>query len=62
MRCACNRWGPGTTCERPSNTAASKEIQDKLTKMQQERSQQDKMWIIDDEKQKINVNTEVKNK
>jgi hypothetical protein len=51
MRCACNRWGPGTTCERPSNTAASKELQDKLAKMQQERSQQDKMWIKEDEPQ-----------
>jgi hypothetical protein len=51
MKCACNRWGPGTTCERPSNTAASKEMQERLAKMQQERSQQDKMWIVEDEKQ-----------
>ena len=50
MRCARNRWGPGTTCERPSNTAASKELQDRLAKMQQERSQQDNMWITDEEK------------
>lgn len=51
MRCACNRWGPGTTCERPSNTTASKELQDKLAKMQQERYQQDKMWVKEDEPQ-----------
>jgi hypothetical protein len=44
MRCACNRWGPGTTCERPTNTAASKELQDKLKQMQAERANQDKMW------------------
>jgi hypothetical protein len=50
MRCACNRWGPGTTCERPSNTAASKELQQRLAAMQQERSQQDKMWTVEDEK------------
>jgi len=45
MKCARNRWGPGTTCERPINTPASKEIQDRLAAMQQERSQQDQMWL-----------------
>ncbi len=44
MRCACNRWGPGTTCERPTNTQASKELQERLEKMRQERSLQDTMW------------------
>jgi len=44
MQCAIRRWGPGTTCERPSNTAASKELQEKLAKMNQERMNQDKMW------------------
>jgi hypothetical protein len=50
MKCACNRWGPGTTCERPSNTAASKELQDRLALMQQERSKQDKIWLNEEEK------------
>jgi hypothetical protein len=58
MRCACNRWGPGTTCERPSNTVASKELQERLAKMQQDRSQQDKMWITEGE----NGKTEKKEK
>lgn len=44
MRCACNRWGPGTTCERPINTAATKELQDRLKQMQAERANQDRMW------------------
>ncbi len=44
MRCACNRWGSGTTCERPTNTQASKELQERLEKMRQERSLQDTMW------------------
>jgi hypothetical protein len=44
MKCACNRWGPGTTCERPTNTQASKELQERLEKMRQERSTQDTMW------------------
>ena len=49
MKCACNRWGPGTTCERPTNTAASKELQDRLKQMQAERSKQDQMWISEPE-------------
>ena len=44
MRCACNRWGPGTTCEKPTNTAASKELQERLAAMRNERTAQDKMW------------------
>lgn len=60
MKCARNRWGPGTTCERPINTPASKEIQDRLAAMQQERSQQDKMWIIEDEKQQVTIKKENK--
>ena len=44
MRCACNRWGPGTTCERPTNTQSSKELQERMLKMKQEREKQDSMW------------------
>lgn len=44
MRCALNRWGPGTTCERPTSTPASKELQERLAKMRQEREKQDTMW------------------
>ena len=47
MKCAVNRWGPGTTCERPTNTPASKELQDRLKQMQAERAKQDKMWDTD---------------
>lgn len=50
MRCACNRWGLGTTCEKPTNTAASKEIQDRLAAMRNERTAQDKMWETEPEK------------
>jgi hypothetical protein len=50
MRCACNRWGLGTTCEKPTNTAASKEIQDRLAAMRNERTAQDKMWDTEPEK------------
>jgi hypothetical protein len=44
MRCALNRWGPGTTCERPTNTQNAKDLQDKLAAMRSERTEQDKMW------------------
>ncbi len=49
MRCACNRWGPGTTCEKPTNSAASKELQEKLAAMRNERMAQDKMWDTEPE-------------
>jgi len=42
--CAVNRWGRGTTCERPVNTEASKELQARMAAMAKERESQDKMW------------------
>ena len=42
--CAVNRWGRGTTCERPVNTEASKELQARMAAMTKERESQDKMW------------------
>jgi hypothetical protein len=50
MRCARNRWGPGTTCEKQTNTAASKELQERLAAMRNERTVQDKMWDTEPEK------------
>jgi hypothetical protein len=44
MQCARKRWGAGTTCERPPNTPASNELQDRLAKMKAERENQDGMW------------------
>jgi len=43
-RCGVNRWGPGTTCERPTNTEASKEIQQRLAALEVERTKQDQIW------------------
>jgi len=42
--CAVNRCGRGTTCERPVNTEASKELQARMAAMAKERESQDKMW------------------
>jgi hypothetical protein len=54
MRCACNRWGPGTTCEKPVNTASTKELQERLVAMRNERTAQDKMWDTEPEKSEKN--------
>ena len=43
-RCGVNRWGPGTTCERPINTEAAKELQQRMAAMAKERTKQDQMW------------------
>lgn len=41
VRC---KWGTGTTCERPSNSVAAKEIQSNFEKMMAERVRQDASW------------------
>lgn len=43
-RCSVNRWGPGTTCEKPINTEATKELKAKLDALQKERAKQDSVW------------------
>ena len=55
-RCGVNRWGPGTTCERPINTEASKEIQQRLAALEAERSKQDKIWTQSEPTIKNNSN------
>jgi len=42
--CSRNRWGPGTTCEKPVCTEASKELEARIAKMNQDRAKQDQMW------------------
>jgi len=42
--CARRRWGPGTTCVRPTDTMKTKEVNDKLTEMMAERTRQDARW------------------
>ena len=43
MRCTLNRWGTGT-CPTPKLTQETKEMDERLKKMQAERESQDKMW------------------
>ena len=42
--CGVNRWGPGTTCEKPKNSESVKELTERIGKMQMERAKQDAMW------------------
>jgi hypothetical protein len=43
--CTQCKWGPGTACEKPSSSGASKELEAKLKEMQQARTQQDVAWF-----------------
>lgn len=43
--CVACRWGTGTACEKPTNTAARKEMEDKLKEMQMARAKQDETWL-----------------
>lgn len=49
-RCGVNRWGPGTTCERPQNTEAAKELKGRLEELQKERAKQDQVWTVPESK------------
>ena len=46
MLCTVNRWGPGTTCEKPRSTELAKEMQARITAMNQERAKQDTIWLL----------------
>ena len=43
--CVSCKWGTGTACERPTNTAAAKEVKNKLEEMLAERARQDAKWF-----------------
>lgn len=43
--CVSCKWGQGTACERPTNTAAAKEVKSKLEEMMAERAKQDAKWF-----------------
>lgn len=43
--CVSCKWGTGTACEKPTNTASMKELEAKLKDMMQARTQQDAKWF-----------------
>ena len=55
-RCGVNRWGPGTTCERPINTESAKDLQLKIAAIKAERERQDSIWT---QVQTVTESTEV---
>lgn len=49
--CVSCKWGTGTVCERPTNTASAKEVKSKLEEMMAERAKQDAKWFATPVKQ-----------
>jgi hypothetical protein len=43
-KCGVNRWGPGTTCERPIKSESSNELKQRLALLEAERIKQDNIW------------------
>jgi hypothetical protein len=43
--CVSCKWGQGTTCEKPTSSASSKEVKSKLEEMMSERAKQDAAWF-----------------
>ena len=54
--CAVNRWGPGTTKERPPNTELSKEIEVRMAEMTRIRNTQDTIWTNKPESPELEKN------
>lgn len=60
-RCACNRWGSGTTCEKPSNTVQAKELEQQLAKLKAERAKLDTIWDDSDQEKKTSNDLQLQN-
>lgn len=53
--CVRNKWGSGTTCERPP--PAAKEVQSNFDKMMAERAKQDSQWFATKDDQTRSVSS-----
>ena len=42
--CACRRWGPGTTCEKPIDTPSARELEAKMKAIMADREKQSGFW------------------
>ena len=42
--CACRRWGPGTVCEKPVDSANARELEGKMKALLAERERQANFW------------------
>ena len=43
--CACRRWGPGTSCEKPIDTPSARELDAKMKALMVEREKQANFWV-----------------
>jgi len=62
MSCFVNRWGPGTTCEKPVNSESAKEMQARITAMNQERAKQDMIWNLPSDTTLISKSSSIQSK
>ena len=66
--CTQCKWGTGTTCEKPNNSQAQKDMKEKLEQMKAEREKQDAAWFappsvdLSDTKKSSKVGTNGTNK
>jgi hypothetical protein len=44
MQCACKRWGPGTTSEKPIDSDNARELDAKMKLIMAEREKQNNFW------------------
>lgn len=59
VRC---KWGTGTTCERPPDTVAAKEVKSNFEKMMAERAKQDAAWFPVEQSSETKKNIQISNK
>jgi hypothetical protein len=61
-RCPYSKWGPGsgTTCDKPQNSTAAKELEERLQKMREDRAKVDSIWLDDSKQQTQQVVTKTK--
>lgn len=50
--CVSCKWGTGTTCEKPTNSIAKKELDTKLKEMMEARAKQDESWFAPPQEEK----------
>ena len=51
--CARNRWGKGTTCEKPIVTPATEELDKKIKERLAERARQENFWSTPPDNDKV---------
>ena len=54
--CACRRWGPGTTCEKPVDTPSARELDAKMKALMAEREKQGNFWLGEKDDRQCDLN------